>query len=502
MKKPLIRRSQRDTIHRKREHGVTMVLVAISMVAIISIAALSIDVITLYLAREEAQRSADSAALAAAKIISVSGLTGDPTNSAGNWQKICGPDNGVNGLATRVAKSVAGQDTVGGIVATSINVGYSAGSGGTMGAGTSDCSTLTGTAFGVNPIVTVQLTRASLPTFFSRIWGNTGAQVSATATAEAYNPSNSANSGNQTSGTMIPVQPRCIKPWAVPNQDPQNPASCTPTGATACKPLINVTDGSIMNPGMTLNGSTGPGTVGETFWLDPDCRNGNRANCQLHGGGAPVQPEANYPTGAHGTPNLLYVPAQVGTPVLAVPSCTSGEQYEEAIEGCDQPTNYACGMPGNVNVIDTTINPVAGTTAGVSCLINQSDTADFTNASGQDYLTTSGTFGAPNAYPYQMMAGSANPTGLKDVPISISSSIVSLPIYDNNNGPGKTLASNTQNPVTFVGFLQVFINAVDQNGSMKVTVLNVAGCGNGSAGAPATSEIGNSPVPVRLITPP
>jgi Flp pilus assembly protein TadG len=500
MKKPLIRRSPGAT--RKREHGVTMVLVAISMVAIISIAALSIDVITLYLAREEAQRSADGAALAAAKIISVSGLTGDPTNSAGNWQKICGPDNGVNGLATRVAKSVAGQDTVGSQVATTINVGYSAGSGGSMGAGTSDCSTLTGTAFGVNPIVTVQLTRASLPTFFSRIWGNTGGQVSATATAEAYNPSNSPNSGNQTSGTMIPVQPRCIKPWAVPNRDPQNLAGCSPNpGPTACKQLINYPDGSLVNPGMTLNGSTGPGTVGETFWLDPDCKNGFRANCQLHGT-TPVQPEANYPTGTHGTPNLLYVPAQVGTPVLAVPSCTSGEQYEEAIEGCDQPTNYACGSPGNVNMVDLTINPVAGTTAGVSCLIHQADTADYTNASGQDYLTTSGTFGDPNAYPYQMMAGSANPTGLKDVPVSMSSSIVSLPIYDNDNGPGKTLTSNTQTQVTFVGFLQVFINAVDQNGSMKVTVLNVAGCGNGSAGAPATSEIGNSPVPVRLITPP
>ena len=477
-----------------------MVLVAISMVAIISIAALSIDVITLYLAREEAQRSADSAALAAAKIISVSGLTGDPTNSAGNWQKICGPDNGVNGLATRVAKSVAGQDTVGGIVATTINVGYSAGTGGSMGTGTSDCSTLTGTAFGVNPIVTVQLTRASLPTFFSRIWGNTGGQVSATATAETYNPSNSANVGNQTSGAMIPVQPRCIKPWAVPNRDPQNLASCAPG---TCNKLISVTDGSIMNPGMTLNGSTGPGTVGETFWLEPDCKNASRANCQLPGPPVtPVQPEANYPTGTHGTPNLLYVPAQVGTPVLAVPSCTSGEQYEEAIEGCDQPTNYACGSPGNVNMVDLTINPVAGTTAGVSCLIHQADTADFTSASGQDYLTTSGVFGAPNAYPYQMMAGSANPTGLKDVPVSMSSSIVSLPIYDNDNGPGKNLASNAQTQVTFVGFLQVFINAVDQNGNMKVTVLNVAGCGNGSAGAPATSEIGNSPVPVRLITPP
>jgi len=34
-------------------------LVAIAMVAIIAMAALSIDVVTLYLAREEAQRSAD-----------------------------------------------------------------------------------------------------------------------------------------------------------------------------------------------------------------------------------------------------------------------------------------------------------------------------------------------------------------------------------------------------------------------------------------------------------
>lgn len=150
-------------------------------------------------------------------------------------------------------------------------------------------------------------------------------------------------------------------------------------------------------------------------------------------------------------------------------------------------------------MVDLTINPVAGTTAGVSCLTHQADTADFTNASGQDYLTTSGVFGAPNAYPYQMMAGSANPTGLKDVPISISSSIVSLPIYKDT---GTTITSNAQTPVTFVGFLQVFINAVDQNGNMNVTVLNVAGCGDGSAGAPAPSEIGNSPVPVRLITPP
>ncbi len=39
-----------------RERGVTMVLVAVAMVAIIAMAALSIDVISLYLVKEEAQR--------------------------------------------------------------------------------------------------------------------------------------------------------------------------------------------------------------------------------------------------------------------------------------------------------------------------------------------------------------------------------------------------------------------------------------------------------------
>ena len=53
-----------------------MILVALAMIAIIAMAALSIDVITLYLAREEAQRSADAGALAAARVISLSGITG------------------------------------------------------------------------------------------------------------------------------------------------------------------------------------------------------------------------------------------------------------------------------------------------------------------------------------------------------------------------------------------------------------------------------------------
>jgi hypothetical protein len=483
------------------ERGVTMIIVALAMVAIIGMAALSIDVITLYLAREEAQRSADSAALAAAKIISLSGLTGDPANSAGNWGKVCGPDDGTNGLATRTAKAVAGQDTVGSIVATTINVTYSAGNGGAVGAGTSDCSSLSATAFGVNPMVTVQLTRAGLPSFFSRIWGNTGNSIGATATAEAFNSSNSGNVGNQVTGTITPAQPRCVKPWAVPNIDPHNPESCNGT----CAKFVQLGDGSITNKGMSLGGLGTNGAVGENFWLLADCHRA-QPGCVVR-----AAPQANYnpspatpPAYLKGPPNLTYLPGQVNTTPLAVPSCSSGSDFENAITGCDQPTNYSCGLPPagnpNPNVIDLTNNPDTDTINGVKCLTRQTNAFDTGSSSGQDYLNAPA-FGEPSSYPYQMLAGTANPIGTAGASISNSASIVSLPIFD--EGPANiTSLSTGRIDVTFVGFLQVFINAVDRFGNINVTVLNVVGCSNGSGSPVGASQIGDSPVPVRLITPP
>ena len=44
---------------------------------------------------------------------------------------------------------------------STVNVTYSAGNGETIGAGVTDCSGLASSAFGVNPLVTVQLTRTS-----------------------------------------------------------------------------------------------------------------------------------------------------------------------------------------------------------------------------------------------------------------------------------------------------------------------------------------------------
>jgi Flp pilus assembly protein TadG len=491
MKKSFVSRS-RD--HRS-EHGVTMVLVAAAMVAIIGMAVLSIDVVTLYLAKEEAQRSADAAALAAARVLSLSGLTGDPTNASSNWGAICG----ASGAATVAAQGVAAQNVVGNQVVPTATVTYSAGSAGTIGAGTSDCTTLSSSAFGVNPMVTVKVTQIGLPNFFSRFWSRSGNSISATATAEAFNPSNSGNSGNQTSGTITPVQPRCVKPWVVPNLDPMNPAGCT----TGCTGFVDLSSGAIQHQGISLNGTGATGAIGEKFWIIPDCEHGNPGYCRLLNSGG-VQPQANYTDATGymaGPPNLLSAPGQVGTPVTAIPSCSGGDDYEEAIEGCDSPTNYQCGV-SNANAVDLTKhNPgVNSITNAVQCLIHQTDATNLTSSSGQDYLKTTGTFGAPSAYPFQILAGTNNPlgAGLAGTPITSSNSIVSLPIYDQTT---VTLTSNAVTNVTFVGFLQVFINAVDGNGNRLVTVLNIAGCGNGT-NATGSPVQGSSPVPIRLITPP
>ncbi len=425
-----------------------MVLVALAMVAIIAMAALSIDVITLYLARGEAQRSADAAALAAARVISISGITGtaDPTKDTASWKQICGD---MTSVASLTAKAVAQQNAVGGSAPT-ITVKYSV-SGSAV--GNTDCSGLS-TAFAVNPTVIVQVTRGSLPTLFSRIWSRNTNTVSATAVAEAFNPS---NSGIFTpGGDGVAVIPRCVKPWIIPNQDPR-------TGAPPGTPLVNTATGAINSPGiMGIDG----GIVGGSFLLQDDCLPG--PNCR------PARMITNPPSAGY------YIPALVTQPASAFPSCADDSDYQKAIGGCDQNTVYACGTPLGSQA-DLTINPGGpggDTSTAAKCLINQSG--------GQDSLDTS-------AYPYQIHAGSGNPVIPSGI-ITSSNSIVSFPIYDDSIGP----LPGGQPAITIVGFLQVFIDSVDGNGHVNVHVLNVAGCGNDTA--PFLSAPGTSPVPIRLIT--
>lgn len=466
MLSPLIRRPRNGTTPCEKEHGVTMALVALALATIIAMAALSIDIGTLYQAKAEAQRAADAAALTAARLISISGLTGDPTNgnADGTWAAICG---GATPYASQAAIKLAQatQNFVDAAPASTVTVTYGAGN---TGGAAADCSTL-GAAFGINPTVTVTVKRTNLPIFFAHVFslfGGTysGISVSATATAEAYNSSASGSGG----GNMIPVQPRCVKPWIIPNIDPGNPV--------APKYFVSPTDGSIGNPGVPP-----AGVIGETFSISADCNPTIPGACAL---------TTNPP------PALSYIPALVsGTPgaVSAGASCSITNTYQSAIAGCDQSTVYACGTPNGAQY-DLTENPVypsaptGDTATAVACLINS-------GTGGQDTLLAT-------SYPFKIEAGFSNPLVQQGIVndndvVTASSSIVSIPIYDSKVPPQVLPPPGTG--ITIVGFLQVFINSVGGTGNINVTVMNVSGCSNNATNTPVN---GTSPVPVRLITPP
>jgi Flp pilus assembly protein TadG len=457
---PIIRRPRGHAEPRSRERGVTMALVAIAMFSIVAMAGLAIDVGTLYQANAEAQRSADAAALAAARALSLTGITGDPANSSGDWATACA-------AATTVAQAVGQQDTVGGAAPT-VTATFAAGD------GKSDCTYggggTTAVSFGTNPSVTVKVTQASLPTYFARIWGRLGSSVSATATAEAFNPSQTA----ALYGTTVPVQPRCVKPLIVPNKDPGNPAGCT----AGCSSFVNTgsPEGAIVNGGIRAGG-VGSGVVGETFNLAPNCPPA----------GACLPPPTTPAVAPAGT--LQYVPGAVPASSVSVPSCGNANPYQQAVAGCDQTTQYQCGVlysaSSNPNEVDISDNPAIATsdvTTAAQCLTNSTGGADSLNT---------------GSYPYQITAGGGNPLGVAGQ-ITSSNSIVTIPIYDSIPA---LIYTGTTAPVTIVGFLQVFINSVTGNGNLNVTVLNIAGCGNAVPSA-AQPIYGTSPVPVRLITPP
>jgi len=148
-------------------------LVAVVMLFVVgAMAALSIDVVTLYTARSEAQLAADGAALAGARVLANSGLTSTTTGPAG-----------AEDLARTIATQVAANNEVGG---RNLNiVGTSA-----CTAGQEICVSFNDgdSAFVTDPHITVRVQRTDLPTFFARIWGSKQITVAASATAEGFAP--------------------------------------------------------------------------------------------------------------------------------------------------------------------------------------------------------------------------------------------------------------------------------------------------------------------------
>src|ERR1017187_10742229 len=97
-------RRQKKIAGRKKEQGIILTLVAVFMLAVVgAMAALSIDVVTLYTARSEAQLAADAAALAGARVLADSGMTSSTAGPAGTED-----------LARKIATQVAANNPVGG----------------------------------------------------------------------------------------------------------------------------------------------------------------------------------------------------------------------------------------------------------------------------------------------------------------------------------------------------------------------------------------------------
>lgn len=354
------------------ERGLVIVLVAVFMLFVVgAMAALSIDVVTLYTARSEAQLAADAAALAAARVLANSGATSDPTGTLlASVEAAAGP-------AKAVALQVAEQNQVGGAYLSSANV--------------------TAVTFGgtyTNPTVTVKIQKTDLPAFFARIWGRTTNTVGATAAAEAYNPS-----GANALGVTNRVAPTCVKPWLLPNMDPSNSGSY----------IFNTTTGAV-NSTSNLLGWSYNSPTGTTMSLV--C--GALGNCS----GPPAPATWSYYP-------VLDDPVYYPHPTSALPTCAPAitTDYQKSIAGCVE-TPVACNS-AFINIDTSNYGPTRNseTADAINCLTHA------TNNDGDTLATTE-----PPTAPFEFIAGADNPVaGTAGKDVMVSSSLTTVPVFDSTS---------------------------------------------------------------------
>ena len=422
----------KDTSRRRiRQRGSALFFVAAGLVTFIGLMGIAIDLVALYLGKSEAQRSADAAALAGATVFVTTGCTSLSTGCAA-----------AETLATNQAVNVGQANKVGGAAPTipAGNVTYDLSHAG-------------------DPLITV-VVNATLPTFFMKIFGVTSANISATATAEAFNPSGSPGSGP-------PLCVTCLKPFLVPNCDPNHltPANpnCTGGASGNAGGAFIKTDGSIANPGP-------------------------------------------YPTGVIGEPWTLHLnQAPSHWYEIAFDCSQSGSNWATDVQKCS--TNvFNCGS--TLCVLDGA--KVGPNGKGVCSLI------DYTSSNKQTCTSADSiTVNASNTPPFTITAGAGNPFFPSGSQITQSASILAVPVFN-----GADIKSGGTS-VTVVGYLQLFIKGITHAGGggggggpddtidaiiMNVSSCGVGGgtCGTGGSGQGSGGTVaggGQGFVPVRLVHP-
>lgn len=446
---------------RRRERGQTIVLVALCMAALVAVAALAIDVTTLYVARNEAEKAADTAALAGAKAFVSTGFTsgglGSPSSGAAQ-SLVC---NGSTGFADEQAIAAANQTKISGTVPSSV---------------TTTCN-LSNSG---NPQISVTVTRTGLPTFFSKIFSSSVSQVSATSKAEALNPS------GLTSGTRR-ITVGSLRPWLLPNCDYSHTTPLNnncPNGPAA----YYVIPGS--NHALANSGSF----IGQTLQLR-----------QLLPGIIPVDLLNKYYALNMPTTNTLSCPSSGAVSCADVAPASPG--YYETI-ACANSTALRCGDTVPVDALQSGILAPLDADDAVKCMIHATD---YGANKGQDEFNFSAigtpiTIDGGGNNPNPALQGATN--------VSRSDSVVTVPLWDpaaalcnpGNAGPLPRCTS-----FTISGFMQLGIKQIDQGvlgvtpATIQAVILNVSGCSSSTGtsitgGASSTSSPGpSSPIPVRLV---
>ncbi len=430
---------------RKPERGQTIILVAVALLALLSMAALAIDVVTLYVARSQAQAAANAAAIAGAKMFVTSGFTsvqGAPATIS--LVEACN-------AATAQAQAVALQNTVAGQAAAAII--------------TPPC---TAQASLLNPQITVSVTRTGLPTFFARIWRRASNSISATATAEAYNPSYDSTTP---APQPAPIQV-AVKPWLLPNCNPANAPPCTAATSYFFDPANN---NELKDPANTY--------IGRLFTLRQRVSTGA------------VAAGMYYVIGS--LPAATVCPSPSAQPANSCSQVTSDAAYDNiACSQASQANELSCG--DTVAVDNNTGQPgiITDTIGGTQCLIHTTTTGGPAIPSEQDEFTEPN---GANTPPVMITGGTENPNpSLRTVQnISRSDSVVTVPVYDGLtdlcNGAG-----TCQNNVKIIGFLELGIRYITNTGHIHAVVMNASGCNPTPVGN-AVSGGGVSAVPVRLV---
>ena len=440
--------------NRRSERGQTILLVAISMMALLAMAALAVDVTTLYIARGEAEKAAAAGALAGAKTFVTSGFTsgglGTPS-SATAQSLVC---NNSTGFADLQAKTAAVQNLIAGKAPASV---------------TTTCSFPNPQ----NPRISVSVRGTGLPTFFGRIWGAFSGQVTAVSSAEAYNPS----------GQSSPVEVASVKPWLVANCDYGNqvPALLNPNCPVAVSGGLNINADYFVDPG------SGYGIANNGSFI-----------------GQPIKLHQVLPTVLPGIPMpsllesyfALDIPIDAASASCPATSSVNCGGLDPASPG--YPETIACANSKPIRCGDQVKIAAGGgillsgnAVDAPKCLIHSSDNG---LNKGQD-IFSGGVIGDP----ITIEGGSNNPdVALQGkINISRSDSVVTVPLWDGNGpllGPGAT--------VKVVGFMQLGIREVQPGlagltTEIDGTILNVSGCGTASGATVSGAKI--SPIPVRLV---